>query len=78
MALQKGITMVSGWERPLRTEVDVEALGVGKKTHDKIVEIMETGHLERNAMRAADPTWQVLWHGAHAAGLLNYALLKGS
>jgi hypothetical protein len=68
MALQKGITVLSGWERPLRTEADVAVVRVGQKTRDKIVEIMETGRLERNAVRAADPTWQVLRHGAHAAG----------
>lgn len=59
MALQKGITVLSSWEHPLRTEDDVVLVRVGKKTRDKIVEIMETGHLERNAVRAADPTWQV-------------------
>ena len=57
--MQKGITVLSTWEHPLRTEADVDVVGVGKKTRDKILEIMETGRLERNAMRAADPTWQV-------------------
>ena len=65
VAMQKGITVLGTWEHPLRTEADVDVVGVGKKTRDKIVEIMETGRLERNAMRAADPTWQVSMLQAH-------------
>lgn len=51
--------MLSNWKHPLRNVDDVAAVGVGAKTQEKIVEIMETGSLERNAVRAADPAWQV-------------------
>lgn len=57
---QKGITVLSTWPRPIRDPGDVADLTVGAKTREKILEIMETGRLERNAVRSADPAWQVL------------------
>lgn len=57
-AVQKGITVLSTWPRPVRDPSDVADLNVGAKTREKILEIMETGRLERNAVRSADPAWQ--------------------
>jgi len=57
--VQKGITQLSRWQQPLRGADDVAAVNLGAKTQEKILEIMQSGRLERNAVRAADPVLQV-------------------
>lgn len=57
--MQKGITQLSRWQQPLRGADDVAAVNLGAKTQEKILEIMQSGRLERNAVRAADPVLQV-------------------
>lgn len=51
-AAERAIKAVAELQRPLRMADDCEALGIGEKSAEKLREIVSTGRLRRNQVRA--------------------------
>ena len=59
-AVERAISELTRLQKPLQTESDVAELSMGARSKEKVLEILETGTLRRNAVLAGDQQQQVI------------------